>query len=129
MPEVHLLHQQGDPNDVRFQFEIIKQLAESVRVGNEITRDIQNTQMAILERLIKLEEQRVHEVVADVEKRVAIIESQHLVEKGAASKPTLVDQALKFWPVIAATAMVVWIIGRTLGFFHVPDPPQITGGH
>jgi len=64
------LHQGGTESDLRFQFEVIKSLAESVRQQSEVMRVFQTTQNAMLERLAKIEANRVNETVAKIEERL-----------------------------------------------------------
>ena len=71
------LFQGGAEGDLRFQFEVIKNLSDSVRQSVEATRDVaknvaemQRTQVSMLERLAKLESNRVNEQVAKIEERV-----------------------------------------------------------
>lgn len=102
-------------NDTRFQFEVIKELAASVRTMGEI-------QTKMLERLARIEEHRVHEAVGKLESRVDAIERTHDMERGAAG---FRDAIIKWWPVLALALLVFWTAGRALGFFHLPDAPRI----
>lgn len=109
-----------DPNDTRFQFEVVKQLAESVRVQGEVMRDVQQAMTQMLERLARIEEHKVHESVSKLSARVDAIERKHAIEEGAAS---VKDTLMKYWPAFALLMLVFWTAGRALGFFHLPDPP------
>lgn len=109
---IRVLHQ-GDPNDTRFQFEVIKQLAESVRGMGE-------NQTKILERLARIEEQRVHESVAKLHARIDVLEKDKDLRDGANG---FRDAIMKWWPAIALLLLVAWTAGRALGFFHLPEPP------
>lgn len=60
---------QGSVEDIRFQFEVIKNLAESVRQQTEVIRGIQTTQVNMLERLAKIEANRINETVAKLEEK------------------------------------------------------------
>lgn len=106
------------PTDTRFQFEVIRNLAESVRINGEVMRDIQTTQISMLERLARIEEHRVHEAIAEVTRRVDAIERVHDQETGAAA---LRKGIIHWWPVIGMFLLVLWTAGRALGFFHIPD--------
>lgn len=110
----------SDHNDTRFQFEVVKQLAESVRVQGEVMRDVQQAMTQMLERLARIEEHKVHESVSALALRVDAIERQHDIEKGAAG---VRDAIMKYWPALALFLLVAWTAGRALGFFHLPDPP------
>lgn len=57
----------GDPNDIRFQFEVIKGLAESVRQQTAALAKVQDTQVTMLERLARIEANRINEDVARIE--------------------------------------------------------------
>lgn len=63
---------QGEVNDIRFQFEVIKNLADSVRQQTEVVRGIQTTQVSMLERLARIEANRINETVAKIEERVEV---------------------------------------------------------
>lgn len=106
-------------NDTRFQFEVIKQLAESVRVNGEVMRDMQQTQVVILERLARIEEHRVHEAVSALAARVDALERTRDEQRGAAG---LRKAVMTYWPAIALLMLVVWTVGRATGFFHLPEP-------
>lgn len=71
---LRILHQ-GDPNDTRFQFEVIKSLADSVR-------DMGSTQTKMLERLARIEEHRVHEAVGKLHARVDELEKERDLREG-----------------------------------------------
>lgn len=109
-------------NDTRFQFEVIKQLAESVRVNGDVMRDIQQTQVNMLERLARIEEHKFHEAVGKLSARVDAIDRHLAEERGAVGARNAV---LKWWPVIGMALLVFWTAGRALGFFHLPDRPAI----
>lgn len=125
----------GDPNDTRFQFEIIKGLSESIRQqSTSIERlavgmaDMQKTQVGMLERLAKLEANRVAEVVAEVRVDVSTLEStvKSLVadqnrREGAIG---LLGAVRSWWPAIVGIASLfsaLWLAGRSIGV--VPAPP------
>lgn len=111
----------GDPNDLRFQFEIIKQLAENGRTMAQNIGDIQKTQVAMLERLARMEANAVNEVVTELKQKVDRLEQ---MEDRRAGESAAKSAFLKWWPVIGSAAMVVWIIGRSLGFFQIPEAPR-----
>lgn len=103
--------QNADPNDTRFQFEVIKQLADSVREMN-------GTQTRILERLARIEEQRVHEIAVKLSARIGILEEKENKREGAYN----VFSWLRIWgPVLFSFFAALWLFGRSLGV--VPAPP------
>lgn len=53
----------GDPSDVRFQFEVIRQLAESVRQQTTSLSRMQEQMAAMAERMARIEANRVHDDV------------------------------------------------------------------
>lgn len=110
-------------SDTRFQFEIIKQLAESVRVNGEVMRDMQATQVVILERLARIEEQRVHEAVSALSLRVDALERTHDEQRGAQGWRS---GLMTYWPAFALFLLVTWTVGRATGFFHLPEPKAPT---
>ena len=110
----------SDPNtDTRFQFEVIRQLAESVRELGSAQSRMVDTQTNMLERLAKIEEQRVNESVKDLYIRVDALEKQNDIEQGAKGFRKAIMQ---YWPAIALFLLVMWTVGRALGFFHLPSP-------
>jgi len=122
----------GEPNDTRFQFEIIKGLSESIRQqSTSIERlavgmaDMQKTQVGMLERLAKLEANRIAEVVAEVRLDVAAIEAKVVAllrEKDQRQGAYAVFAWLRVWgPVIFSLFAALWLFGRSMGI--VPAPP------
>ena len=77
MPE--RLLDMGDPTDARFQFEILRSLAESVKLQTTALGELQKQTNAISERLARIESNRIHDDVAqlriDVGKETARIEA------------------------------------------------------
>lgn len=71
---LRVLHQ-GDPNDTRFQFEVIKSMADSLR-------SMGDTQTKMLERLARIEEHRVHEAVGKLQQRVDQLEQERDIREG-----------------------------------------------
>lgn len=57
----------SDRDDLRFQFTVIENLAESVRQQSLVMTDIQKTQVSMLERLARIEANRIHEDVTKLE--------------------------------------------------------------
>lgn len=104
----------SDPNDLRFQFDIIKSLAENVRVMNE-------TQTRMLERLARIEAREVNETVSNLKTKVDHLE---MMEARRAGESAAKAAVIKWWPVIGSAMMVIWIIGRSLGFFQIPEAPR-----
>lgn len=117
----------GDPNDLRFQFEIIKQLAENGRILATNIGKLQESQVAMLERLARIEANTVNDTVADLKATVAGMEVQinglEQKENFRAGETASRAAIIKWWPIIAMTMLVVWTTGRALGFFHLPEPP------
>lgn len=118
----------GDPNDLRFQFEIIRQLAENGRVMAQNISDVQKTQVAMLERLAKIESNTVNETVAKLDTRVETmtlrVDKLEQFEDRRAGETAMKAAVIKWWPVIGMAILVVWTAGRALGFFHLPEPPR-----
>ncbi len=99
-------------NDERYKYDIIKGMAESIRT-------MADTQTRILERLARIEEQRVHEAVAALEARLVVLE---IAEQQRAGAKGVTDGIRSWWPAIALLLLVVWTVGRAVGIFHLPDP-------
>jgi hypothetical protein len=118
--------------DVSFQYKIIEGLSESIRQQSASTdrlatamADMQRTQVGILERLAKLEANRVGEVVAKVEERLDIVINRiDLLEQdkdrrdGAGS---FLGGMFKYGPAIFSLLTLLYLFGRSLGI--VPAPP------
>lgn len=131
---MRILHQ-GDPSDTRFQFEVIKNLSESVRQSVEATRDVaknvsemQRTQVSMLERLARLESNRVNEQVAKVEERLesackAIdkLEQDKDRRDGAAGLLSRIPGWLQFAVALASIFSAIYLFGRSAGV--IPSPP------
>jgi hypothetical protein len=125
----------GDPSDTRFQFEIIKGLSESIRQQSASTErlagamaDMQRTQVGMLERLAKLEANRISEVVAEVRADVSALETKVsglMTEKAQRQGAYAVFAWLRVWgPVIFSMFAALWLFGRSMGI--VPAPPTPT---
>lgn len=116
---------QSSENDTRFQFEIIKQLAENGRVLAQSLKEVQGTQVVMLERLVRIESNTVNESVAKLETRVDVMASKvdklEQLEDRRAGESAVKAAFVKWWPVIGTGFMVIWIIGRALGFFQIPE--------
>ncbi len=112
----------GDINDIRFQFEIIKQLAENGRTMANNISDMQKTQVAMLERLARMEAGAVNETVVELKTKVDRLEQ---LEDRRAGESAAKAAIIKWWPVIGTALMVIWIIGRALGFFQIPERPTV----
>jgi hypothetical protein len=119
-------------NDIRFQFEVIKNLSESVRQIATSMADVQKTQVNMLERLARIESNRINEDVADlrarhdaVNGRVDALERDKDVRDGG----SLMRKAIvTWWPVIAATFTAIFLLSRAAGVLHLPtdnDKPPI----
>lgn len=119
----------GDPNDLRFQFEIIKQLAENGRVMAQNISDVQKTQVAMLERLARIESNTVNETVAELKVKAdgiaGRVDKLEQYEDRRAGESASKAAFLKWWPVISTAAILVWIVGRALGFFSIPEPHRV----
>jgi hypothetical protein len=127
-----------EPSDLRFQFKIIEGLSESIRQQSASTErlasgmaDMQRTQVGMLERLAKLEANRVAEVVAEIRLDVASLEgkvSALMTEKAQRQGAYAVFGWLRVWgPVIFSLFAALWLFGRSLGI--VPAPPAAVPVH
>lgn len=128
-----LLHG-GAECDLRFQFEVIRNLSESVRQSTYATRDLANnmaemqkTQVSMLERLARLEANRVNESVAKVEERLdgackAIdkLEADKDRRDGAAGLLTRIPGWLQFAMALASVFTAIYLFGRSAGVIHSP---------
>lgn len=129
------LMQGGAEGDLRFQFEVIRNLSESVRQSTDATRDLaknmaemQKTQVSMLERLAKLEANRVNESVAKVEERldnacrsIDKLEQDKDRRDGAAGLLSRIPGWLQFLMALASVFTAIYLAGRSAGI--VPSPP------
>jgi len=118
----------GGEGDLRFQFEVIKNLAESVRQQSDVLRSVQTTQVTMLERLAKIEANRVNETVAEL--KVKLDETCGKVDRLESDKDrrdggSAWRQGLMvYWPIAAVTISAVLWVMRVIGVLHLPtDPP------
>lgn len=107
----------GDPSDVRFQFEVIRQLAESVRQQTTALSRMQEQMAAMAERMARIEANRVHD---DVERlRAGLAEETKRVDALMRDKDRR-DGALGAWAwlqrsapwaalITAAGAAIAWL--------------------
>lgn len=89
------------PNDLRFQFEIIKGLAESVRAQTNAILGMKDQQTDIVARLERIEAKEVTESLAALILRVDALEDTELRREGGAKVITA----------IAKSPIVGWIVG------------------
>jgi hypothetical protein len=111
--------------DTRFQYEIIKGLAESVRQMAASMSDLQKTQIDMLVRLARLEENKVGDeliamraTTAALSIRVDALESDKDRRDGAIGALG----ALRVWgPAICGILTVLYLAGRAMNV--IPSPP------
>lgn len=111
-----LFHQ--GPDDVRFQFDVIKQLAESVR-------EMSTTQTKMLERLARMEEQKVHEVVAGLSERVTVLEVDLNKRTGMMTAISALPKFIAFLVTICTIFSAIYLAGRAAGVIQSP-PTTVT---
>lgn len=111
-PIARMLNQ--GPDDVRFQFDVIKQLAESVR-------EMSSTQVKMLERLARIEEQRTHEVVRELTSRLAVLETDYNQRTGTMKTLAALPKIVAFIVAIASVFSAVYLAGRAAGV--IPAAP------
>jgi len=130
-------------SDTRFQYEIIKGLSESIRQQSASTErlaaamaDMQKTQIGMLERLAKLEANRVGETVAKIEAAVEVVKERvdatveavkDRVDKLEQDKDrrdgagSFVGLLFKYGPTVFSLMTLLYLAGRSIGL--VPAPP------
>lgn len=122
----------AEPNDLRFQFKVIEGLSESIRQQSAATErlatgmaDIQRTQVGMLERLARLEANKVGEVVAKVEARVDEIDRRTDVlfrDKDRRDGAVGLMVGLRTWgPWVFSLLTVLYLVARQAGI--MPSPP------
>lgn len=114
MPESQPLPSPADLSDVRFQYEVIRQLAESVRQQTAALSRMQEQMAHVLERLARIESNRVHD---DVERlRAALVEETKRVDAlmrdkdrrdGAMGAAAWLHRSAPWAAILAAGAAVV----------------------
>lgn len=113
-----VLYQGGDPNDTRFQFEIIKGLSESIRQMAEQMGHLQRTQVSMLERLATLEAGKVGARMDAMGVKIDALFKDKDRRDGALGMLGV----LRVWgPVIFSLLCALYLYGRASGV--VPSPP------
>ena len=100
-------YEQPQPNDIRFQFEIIKGLGESVRLQTTALANLQKGQLDIVERLARIEARDHAEALATLRVEVDALKADKQRRDGASG---IVHAILKS-PVLAwvvAIAGFIW---------------------
>jgi hypothetical protein len=111
--EIDALFDPQHPNDLRFQFEIIKGLAESVRTQTAAILGMKDQQTDIVARLERIEAKEVAELLAALIVRVEALEDTELRREGGARVITAVIKSpIVGWVVGGATFMWAVLTGR-----------------
>ena len=126
--EHRALFQGATEGDIRFQFEIIKGLSESIRDLASSVRDMQKTQVGMLERLATLEANKVGEAVATLalsvttqEVRIDELFAEKYKRDGAFGMLRTIKDWAPFLAMLFSAACMVYLAGRATGL--VPAPP------
>lgn len=114
-------YQGGDPDDIRFQFDVIKHLSESVRNLATGIADMQKTQVGMLERLAVLEAGKFAEDISGLELKVNALMRDKDQRDGAAGAFRLIKDWAPFLAMLFSAACALWLYGRSAGV--VPAPP------
>jgi len=126
-------------DDIRFQFEIIKQLAESMREQTAVTRGMQEDIRTIFgaqsktnERLAAIEANRVNETVAKLEMRfdtmidrIDKLEAERDRQEGMTGARRAI---VYYWPVIAVLFAAVVMLLNAVGIIHMPPQHELRDG-
>lgn len=114
--------------DTRFQYDIIKNLADSVRQMAANMADLQKTQVDMLVRLARLEENKVADELIAMKAattalgiRVDALESDKDRRDGALGALGAIRQWAPFLAMLFSAACALWLYGRSAGI--VPAPP------
>jgi len=102
-------YEQQSPEGIRFQFEIIKSLGESVRQQTQALADLHTQQTEILIRLERIEANKINEQVAALQAKVEVLEADRLRRDGASG----VIHALLKSPVVG------WIVAALGGIYYL----------
>lgn len=126
------LWQGGSEGDLRFQFDVIKGLADSIRQMTGQMADMQKTQVDMLVRMARLEENKVGDALVKLEGSVAAQEVRIdalFRDKDRRDGAMGVIGAVKgWWPIIVTIASLVsalWLVGRSAGIVPAPPTPAI----
>lgn len=110
--EIDPLFDQG-ANDVRFQFEIIKGLSESVRSQTSVMMQMQAQQTDIVARLERIEAKQTAEQLAALQVRVDVLEDNELRREGGNRViREIVKSPFLAWAVGGATFVWAALTGR-----------------
>jgi uncharacterized small protein (DUF1192 family) len=90
-----------DPNDIRFQYDVIKGQSESIRVMTGALMEQQKTLGEIVERLVRIESNK-------VDSRVTVIESE--IEALKAERNQRAGMA-KVIEIIFKSPLIGWLVG------------------
>jgi len=114
--------------DTRFQYDIIKGLADSVRQMATNMAELQKTQVDMLVRLARLEENKVGDELIAMKAattaltiRIDALESDKDRRDGALGALGAIRQWAPFLAMLFSAACALWLYGRSAGF--VPAPP------
>lgn len=100
---------QQNPEDIRFQFEIIKSLEESVRQQTTALSHLHTQQTEILLRLERIEANKTNEQVAALRAEVEMLKADKLRRDGASG----VIHAILRSPVVG------WIVASAGGIYYL----------
>lgn len=127
---LHRLFQNGSADDTRFQFEIIKQLSENVRVLASGVADMQKLQAQVVERLTRLEANRVDETVGKLEAKIEVLaarigdlEQDKDRRDGAMGLVSKFPGWLSFIIAAASVFSAIYLAGRATGVVSAPPTP------
>lgn len=125
MPDRMLMSPEAD---TRFQYDVIKGLAESVRQMANNMADLQKTQVDMLVRLARLEENKVGDELVTMKAatvaltlRIDALERDKDRRDGAMGALGAIRQWAPFLTLLFSAACVLWLYGRSAGI--VPAPP------
>lgn len=121
MPDPFIAFQGGDPSDTRFQFEVIKGLAESIRQLTGSIQDMQKTQVSMLERLAVLEAGKMTHRIDDIDIRIDALFKDKDRRDGALGMLGVIKSWAPFIGMILTAAIAFVVYGRMAGV--VPPPP------
>lgn len=114
---------QGDPDDIRFQFDIIKGLADSIRQLTGSINEMQKTQVGMLERLATLEANKFAETIQVIDARVDVLMRDKDRRDGAYGMLGTIKAWAPFLTVLLTAAVAFVVFGRMVGV--VPPQPAL----
>lgn len=113
--DVERVLRQASESDTRFQYDIIKGLAESIRQQTTLMHDIQTELKDVATRLARIEANKISEEVARLAVKVETLEVDLHRRQGAVGVGTWLLKSPVFAYIAAVATAVIAFVSRTDG--------------